>query len=86
MERGNTILKTPICCMGQRTNEIVKPRCLTGAPGASQDDMMKELAQSSGPPPVSPGRVRRVTKRKDGARLKVKGKGSKAAQELASLR
>ena len=50
----------------------------------SQDDMMKELAQSSGPPPVSPGRVRRVSKRRDGP--KAKGKGSKAAQELASLR
>lgn len=56
----------------------------TGAPGMSQDDMMKELAQSSGPPAVSPGRVRRVSKRRDTPRIK--GKGSKAAQELASLR
>ena len=50
-------------------------------PQMSDEEMMKSIMETTGPKKVTPGRVRRVTKKKD------KPKGfSRAAEELASLR
>ena len=50
----------------------------------SQEEMMKSLADSMGAPKVTPGRVRRLSKKKPVTKGGSKGFG-KAAQELASL-
>ena len=59
---------------------------LAGLPGGqmSQEEMMKSLADSMGAPKVTPGRVRRLSKKKPVTKGGSKGFG-KAAQELASL-
>ncbi len=48
----------------------------------SNEEMMQAIADSSGAGPVSPGRVRRVTKKSD---RKKGGAKASAARELASL-
>ena len=50
----------------------------------SQEEMMKSLADSMGAPKVSPGRVRRLSKKKP-VKASGKGFGGKAARELASM-
>lgn len=53
----------------------------------SDEDMMKAIADTSGPKQVAPGRVRRLSKKKKvvADKSKAKGFGSRAQRELASL-
>lgn len=53
----------------------------------SEEDMMKAIADTTGPKQVAPGRVRRLSKKKKVVpdKDKPRGFGSKAARELASL-